>query len=240
MGTSERPRIEGAVLVVGAGGLGCPATLALALAGVETIGVADPDSVELSNLHRQILHGQADLGSGKAESAAAKVGSVDPSLRVRIHAARVTTTNVAAILADYDFVIDATDDPPTKFLLNDAAVVCGKPLTYAGVVGLEGQILTILPRQSACLRCLFPEPPAEGEVASCSAAGILGPLAGLVGALEAGEAIKYLTRSGDLLTDRLLRIDGGRMAFREVPLRPSPACPLCSRRATIHAIDGAR
>lgn len=224
--------VNGSVLVVGVGGLGCPAALALASAGVATLGLADGDRVDLSNLHRQVLHTASDLGAEKT-SAAVRLRRLALHPAVIVHPERVTAENVERILSRYDFVIDATDNPATKFLLNDAAVLLRKPLAYGGVVGLEGQLLTVLPGRSACLRCLFPEPPADHEIASCRAAGILGPLAGIVGTLQAQEAIKFLTGRGNLLADRLLTIDGRRMRFREVPLQRSQLCPLCGDHPTI-------
>ena len=229
--------MKGSVLVVGAGGLGCPAALALARAGVSTLGLADGDRVDLSNLHRQILHTTTDLGAEKT-AATARLGHAAQGPVVIAHPERVTPQNVERIFSRYDFVIDATDNPATKFLLNDASVLLGKPLAYGGVVGLEGQLLTILPGRSACLRCLFPEPPAEDEIASCRAAGILGPLAGIVGTLQALESLKFLAGRGDLLAGRLLTIDGRRMRFREVPIRRSPHCPLCGKRPTIRRLTG--
>lgn len=226
--------VNGKVLIVGIGGLGCPAALALTSARVSTLGLADGDRVDLSNLHRQLLHASSDLGTQKT-AAAERLRRLAPA--VIAHAERVTAENVERIVRPYDVVIDATDNPATKFLLNDAAVLLGKPLVYGGVVGLEGQILTILPGRSACLRCLFPEPPAEGEIASCRAAGILGPLAGVVGALQAAEALKVLTGGMGLLADRLLVIDARRMRFREVALRRSPDCPLCGEHPTIRDVS---
>jgi molybdopterin/thiamine biosynthesis adenylyltransferase len=152
-----------------------------------------------------------------------------------VHAERLTAANAEGILGAYDFVIDATDDVPTKFLLNDACVGRGTALVHAGVVGLRGQLMTILPRKSACLRCLFPEPPAEDESASCQEAGILGPLAGLVGALEGREAVKYLSGAEDLAADRLITIDAKTFRMRDVPLRRSPRCPTCGPRAAMEA-----
>jgi adenylyltransferase/sulfurtransferase len=217
-------------LIVGTGGLGCTAALTLAASGaIQTLGLADGDRVELSNLHRQLLQTDADLGADKTETAATKLRRLPGCPAIVTHPRRVTRGNVAEILSAYDFVIDATDNPESKFLLNDAAVWLRKPLVYGGVVALEGQLMTILPGQSACLRCLFPEAPGEGEVASCSEAGILGPLAAIVGALQAEEAVKYFDGRGDLLSDRLLTIDGRTLRFREVPVRRSPKCPLCGK-----------
>jgi molybdopterin-synthase adenylyltransferase len=191
--------------------------------------------VELSNLHRQLLHGAADIGRPKAEVAAQKLATIRPSLQIDLHVERLTAANAEEILQGYDFVIDATDDAPAKFLLNDACVLDAKPLVHAGVVGLRGQLMTILPRQSACLRCLFPELPTTDEITSCQQAGILGPLAGMIGALEGREAVKYLSGAGDLAADRLITIDARTLRMREVPLRRSPRCPTCGPRATIEA-----
>jgi molybdopterin-synthase adenylyltransferase len=190
-----------------------------------------------------MLHGPADVGRMKAVVAAEKLAAVAGSqVAFGVHAERVTAINAAAILADYQVIVDGTDNPRAKFLLNDAAVLLDKPLVHAGVVGLEGQLLTILPRRGACLRCLFPVPPADDEVASCSQAGILGPLAGMIGALEAREAVQILRGAGE--GDRLLTIDARSLRLREIPVRRSPDCPLCSPAATIHALhdseEGAR
>jgi molybdopterin-synthase adenylyltransferase len=223
------------VAVVGVGGLGAAAAIELVVNRIDRIGLVDGDRVELSNLHRQLLHGAADIGRPKAEVAAQKLTAIRPSLRIDVHAERLSTANAEEILGAYDFVIDATDDVPTKFLLNDVCVRGDTPLVHAGVVGLRGQLMTILPRRTACLRCLFPEPPAEDEGASCQQAGILGPLAGMVGALEGREAVKYLSGAGDLAADRLITIDARTLRIRSVPLRRSPHCPVCGPRATIGA-----
>jgi molybdopterin/thiamine biosynthesis adenylyltransferase len=216
------------VLVVGVGGLGAAAALELASGGVRRIGLVDPDRVELSNLHRQLLHGPSDVGCAKTESAAAKLVTLHPEVTVDARPRRLDSDCADAILAGYDFVIDATDHPPTKFLLNDRCVKAGKPFVYAGVVGFTGQMMTVLPGETACLRCLFPQPPDETEVASCAGAGILGPLAALVGTLQGIEALKYLGGAGDLVADRLLTIDARTLRMREVALRRSPACPVCA------------
>jgi molybdopterin/thiamine biosynthesis adenylyltransferase len=223
------------VLVVGVGGLGAGAAPELASRGIGRIGLVDGDRVELSNLHRQLLHGSRDIGRAKAETASATLRSRYPTLAVEARPERLDAENVQTTIAGYDFVIDATDDAPTKFLLNDACVLAGKPFVYAGVVGMNGQLMTILPGETACLRCLFPETPDADEVASCEAAGILGPLAALVGALEAIEAVKYLSGSGELAANRLLTIDARSLQVREIPLRRSAGCPACGTGATLGA-----
>jgi len=213
--------------VVGVGGLGVAAAVELASGGVERIGLVDGDRVELSNLHRQLLHGAADIGRPKAVVAAEKLVALRPALHVEPHVERITAANATALLGGYDFVIDATDDTLAKFLLNDVCVRSGKPLVYAGVVGLRGQLLTILPHRTACLRCLFPEPPSDDEVTTCQQAGILGPLAALIGALEAREAVSYLTGASLGAAGRLLTIDAATLRVRAVAVPRADGCPLC-------------
>jgi adenylyltransferase/sulfurtransferase len=216
---------RGSVVVIGVGGLGAAAALELAAARVGRIGLVDADRVEISNLHRQILHGPDDIGRPKAEVAAEKLRRAWPSLDLEVHVERLTADNAAALLTGYDVVIDATDDAPSKFLLNDACVSANRILIHAGVTGLSGQLFTIVPRRGACLRCLFPEVPNEGEIPSCRDAGILGPLAGLIGVLQAREALSAL--AGAPTTDRLLTVDARSLNVREVLLRRSPLCPVC-------------
>jgi molybdopterin/thiamine biosynthesis adenylyltransferase len=216
--------------VVGAGGLGVAAATELAQAhpGIERIGLVDGDRVEVSNLHRQLLHGLDDVGRLKAEVAAEKVRRLAPGIEVEARAERLDAGNVARARAGDAVVIDATDNASAKFLLNDFCVLGGTPLVHAGVVGLVGQLMTIVPGETACLRCLFPDPPSDEETVSCQAAGVLGPLAALIGALQAREAVKLLGGAGEVCADRLMTIDGRSLHIREVPLRRSPACPLCA------------
>ena len=223
------------MLVVGVGGLGAAAARELANRGIGRIGLVDGDRVELSNLHRQLLHGPGDVGRPKAEIASEALRALHPALEIEARTVRLDASNVETMIGGYDFVIDATDDVPTKFLLNDACVLAGKPFVYAGVAGTSGQLMTVLPGESACLRCLFPETPDEDEVGSCQAAGILGPLAALVGTFEAIEAVKYLSGDGELAADRLLTIDARSLRVREIPLRRSPGCPACAPRAPLGA-----
>lgn len=216
------------VLVVGVGALGCPAARALAAAGVGTIALVDPDRVELSNLHRQPLHGMASLGQLKVESAATRLRREFPGLRLEPHAVRLDEGNLPGLFAAADFVVDATDGAAAKLLINDGAVRGGTPFSHAGILGFLGQTLTVLPGRSACYRCLFPEPPSEAEVVSCRDAGVIGPLAGVVGTIQAGEAIKHLTGRGEPLVDLLLTIDGRSGRWRRVRLARNPRCPVCA------------
>lgn len=217
------------ILVVGAGGLGSPAALYLAAAGVGTLGIADGDAVELSNLHRQILHFTADIGRPKVESAAEKIRALNPGVRVVAHHAHLDGVNARKIIRDYDFVVDGTDNFPAKFLVGDACVAEGKPYAHAGILRFHGQALTWVPG-AACYRCVFREPPSPGAVPACCQAGVLGAVAGLLGVIQAAEAIRYVTGCGKLLVNRLLTVDLLDMAFREVPVRPDPACPACGGR----------
>jgi len=217
------------VVVVGAGGLGVAAVAELAARAVERLTIFDDDRVEVSNLHRQLLHGATDIGRPKAEVAAEKARRLAPQMDVDARVERLHRGNVVDALAGHDVVIDASDNATTKFLVNDVCVLRRVPLVHAGVVGLTGQLMTILPGETACLRCVFPDAPSDDETASCHAAGILGPLAALVGSLQAREAVKILTGEGRLIADRLMTIDCRSLRIREVPLRRSPTCPLCSK-----------
>ena len=225
------------MLVVGVGGLGSAAAMALARAGVGTIGLADPDRVELSNLHRQLLHTTADVGAFKVESAARKLVADEGGPIVSAHPYAVTDEEAPALFALHDFVIDATDRPSAKYLLNDAAVRSGVPLSHAGVVGFGGQLFTVLPGRSACLRCAFPEAPADDEAIGCREAGVLGPVAAILGALQADEAVRTVTGRGAILADRLLAIDGKTFRAREARLTRDPDCSACGPFASTHSPD---
>jgi molybdopterin/thiamine biosynthesis adenylyltransferase len=220
--------LAGRVLIIGAGGLGSPAALYLAAAGVGSIGIADSDVVDLSNLQRQILHATADVGVAKTSSAVAKLAAINPDLKLNAHQLRVDSDNIAELLAGYDFVLDCTDNFDAKFLINDACVFAGKPYSHGGILKYSGQTMTVLPGTSACYRCIFPEPPDEITSLTCSRAGVLGVLPGVIGTIQATEAIKSLLGIGELLLDRLLTYDSLNMKFREIPLRRSPHCPVCS------------
>jgi adenylyltransferase/sulfurtransferase len=215
-------------LVVGAGGLGSPAAFYLAAAGVGTLGLIDADEVELSNLQRQILHFTADIGLAKVESARAKLNQLNPEVEIKVYPARLEPENAEGIVAEYDFVIDGSDNFSTKFLLNDIAVKNQIAFCHAGVVRLQGQVMTVLPGKSACYRCVFREPPPVEEILSCQQAGILGAVAGTIGTIQATEAIKFLTGFEEgLLTDQLLTYDAKWMKFHLVPVKKNSACAAC-------------
>ncbi len=234
---SDHPVRNGKVLVVGVGGLGCPAALTLARAGVGTVGLIDPDVVELSNLQRQILHATPDIGRPKVDSAREKLLRVNPTITIIPYFQRLSVATLPVLFRDYDFIIDGTDGVATKFLINDGAVLLRKPFSYAGIVQFHGQTLTVLPRISTCLRCLFPDPPSGDEIPTCQESGIIGSLAGSVGILQAAEAIKYLRGTGKLLTDRLLTYDALALRWREVQVRRNRHCPLCGEHPTITDLE---
>ena len=216
------------VLVVGAGGLGSPAAFYVAAAGVGTLGLIDADQVELSNLQRQILHFTPDIGMSKVESARAKLSELNPEVEIKIYPARLECGNAEEIIAEYDFIIDGSDNFATKFLLNDIAVKQQIAFSHAGVVRLQGQVMTVIPGKSACYRCVFREPPPAEEILSCQQAGILGSVAGTIGTIQATEAIKYLTGFEEgLLTDQLLTYDAKWMKFHLVPVKKNSACAAC-------------
>ncbi len=220
--------LRGKVLIIGAGGLASPAALYLAAAGVGTIGIADADSVELSNLNRQILHGTPDIGTAKVLSAQRKLSDINPGVKVIGLQCMITADNIAGIIADYDFIIDATDNFDAKFLINDTCIRAGKTFSHGGVLRFRGQTLTVRPNISPCFRCIFPEPPPDDVALSCSRDGILGIVPGIIGTAQACEAIKYLLGIGGLLTGRLLTCELLDMRFREISVAANPACPVCS------------
>jgi molybdopterin-synthase adenylyltransferase len=223
----------GRVMIIGAGGLGSPVALYLAAAGVGTIGIADGDCVELSNLQRQIAHQTADLGQPKVFSARAKMTAINPEVRVVPHETWVTAANIPDLIAGYDFVIDATDNFAAKFLINDACVLAGIPFSHGGVLRFEGQTLTVRPGMSACYRCIFPEPPVGDLARACSRAGVIGILPGVIGTIQATEALKFFLGVGEPLTGRLLTYNALTMKFRDVPFRKNPRCPVCGTHPTI-------
>jgi molybdopterin-synthase adenylyltransferase len=216
------------VLVIGVGGLGSPAALYLAAAGLGTLGLVDPDRVELSNLQRQILHTTPDLSRRKVESAKTKISKLNPDVETVVYPVRLEEDNAAGIFSGYDFIVDGSDNFSTKFVVNDIAVRMGIAFSHAGIVRLQGQTMTIVPRKSACYRCLFDEPPPPEEILNCQQAGILGAVAGTIGSIQATEAVKYLVGFEEgLLTDRLLTYDAKSMKFRTVEVRRNAYCAAC-------------
>ena len=223
------PRLaDASVLVIGVGALGCAAADALAGAGIGRLTLVDHDRVERSNLHRQLLHRTADLGRPKVESARDALAARHPALAMAVAPVRFGDDNAAALVHGHACVVDATDGIATKFLINDLVVGLRTPLVHAGIVRFQGQLMTILPGVSACYRCLFGAPPPDGSVPSCQEAGVLGSLAGTIGALQAAEAIRLVCGTGALLADRLLTYDALAARFRHVKLRRNPACPTCA------------
>ena len=227
---------QGRVLVIGAGGLGCPAAFYLAAAGIGTLGIMDGDQVELSNLQRQILHATSDLGRAKVESATEKLTRLNPEVDVRAYPVRLTVENAAEIFAAYDFIVDGSDNFETKFLVNDVAVTLGKPFSHAGIVRFQGQTMTVVPGKSACYRCVFQEPPVPGEILNCQQAGILGAIAGTIGSIQATEAIKYVAGlEEDLLLDRILTYDAKSVTFRTIEVQRNPRCSTCADKKSAEA-----
>ena len=228
--------LRSSVLLVGAGGLGSPAALYLAAAGVGTIGLIDPETVALSNLHRQILHTAEAVGRAKTLSAAARLAAIDPGIAVRPIQARLSPENAPAHLAGYDLVLDGSDNIPTRYLVNDACVLAGTPMIHGAAVAFGGQLMTILPKRSACFRCVFPESPLPDGIPNCQDAGVLGSVVGILGSLMAHEALKHLAGIGEPLADRLLVFEGRSSRFREVPLRRDRGCAVCGDAPAIHEL----
>ena len=223
------------VLCVGAGGLGSPLTLYLAAAGVGTIGVVEYDAVDLTNIQRQILYGTGDVGRPKLEAASERLRDLNPSIEIVPHAARLTSENVMEIVAPYDIVADGTDNFPTRYLVNDACAIAGKPNVYASIFRFDGQITVFDARRGPCYRCLFPEPPPPGMVPSCAEGGVLGVLPGIVGSLQALEVLKLVLGKGEPLIGRLILFDALGFTFHEVAVKKDPACPVCGPSPTITA-----
>lgn len=229
--------LASSVLLVGAGGLGSPAALYLAAAGVGRLGIIDPEVVAPSNLHRQVLHDSGAVGRPKVHSARERLTALNPDVTVRAYQERLNAANALELVRGYDVVLDGSDNFPTRYLVNDACILTDRPLVHGGVVHLRGQVLTVRPRQSACVRCVFPEPPRPGDIPSCQDAGVLGTVAGVVGSLMAHEVLKLLSGIGDPLTDRLLVFDGRRGRMREVAVRRDPGCAVCGEAPSIQALS---
>jgi len=221
------------VLCIGAGGLGSPLALYLAAAGVGTLGIVDFDVVDYTNLQRQIIHSTADVGRKKLDSAAEKLKAINPFLTIKTFDTRLTSDNALKIFADFDIIADGTDNFPTRYLVNDACVLTGKPNVYGSIFRFEGQASVFATEQGPCYRCLYPEPPPPGLVPSCAEGGVLGILPGLVGVMQATEVIKLILGKGEPLIGRLLLVDALGMKFRELKLRKNPDCPVCGTHPTI-------
>src|SRR6476620_9447482 len=221
------------VLVIGTGGLGSPLALYLAAAGVGTLGLVDFDTVDVSNLQRQIIHGTRDVGRSKCQSAADKLRDINPAVTLVIHEGRFTSKNALEILKAYDIVVDGTDNFPTRYLVNDACVLTGKPTVYGSIFRFEGKATVFAYQGGPCYRCLYPEPPPPGLVPSCAEGGVLGILPGTIGLIQATETVKLILGKGEPLVGRLLLYDALAMRFRELKLRKNPECPVCGTHPTV-------
>ena len=237
VGIDGQRRLKGArVLCVGAGGLGSPAAMYLAAAGIGTLGIVDDDAVDASNLQRQILHDSAGLGRPKVESARDRLKAINPNVSVEMHHVRLTSANAFDILGRYDVVLDGADNFPTRYLVNDACVLLGKPNAFGAVFRFEGQASVFATKSGPCYRCIYPEPPPPGLVPSCAEAGVFGVLPGIIGTIQATETIKLVLGVGETLVGRLLLYDAMRMAFRELKVPKDPDCPVCGPRPSVREL----
>jgi adenylyltransferase/sulfurtransferase len=221
------------VLCIGAGGLGSPVAMYLAAAGVGRIGIVDFDVVDHSNLQRQVIHGTPDVGRLKLDSARDRLNALNPEVKVETHAVALSSENALELLADYDIIVDGTDNFPTRYLVNDACVILGKPNVYGSIFRFEGQASVFATKGGPCYRCLYPEPPPPGLVPSCAEGGVLGVLPGVIGMIQATEAIKLIMGVGEPLVNRFMIYDALRMRFRELKLRKDPECPVCGDDPTV-------
>lgn len=229
----QKKLLNASVLIIGAGGLGAPAALYLAAAGVGTIGIVDADEVDLSNLQRQVIHTTNDVGKAKVKSAAETMEAINPDVTVKTYRTFVDSTNIMDLIKDYDFIIDGTDNFPAKFLINDACVMAGKPFSHAGIIRFKGQLMTYVPGEGPCYRCVFKNPPPKDAVPTCKQAGVIGAMGGVIGSLQAMEAIKYIIGKGDLLTGKLLTYDALKMEFHTIKLPKDDHCAVCGDEPTI-------
>ena len=229
----QKKLLNASVLIIGAGGLGAPAALYLAAAGVGTIGIVDADEVDLSNLQRQVIHTTNDVGKAKVKSAAETMEAINPDVTVKTYRTFVDSTNIMDLIKDYDFIIDGTDNFPAKFLINDACVMAEKPFSHAGIIRFKGQLMTYVPGEGPCYRCVFKNPPPKDAVPTCKQAGVIGAMGGVIGSLQAMEAIKYIIGKGDLLTGKLLTYDALKMEFHTIKLPKDDHCAVCGDEPTI-------
>ncbi|HVM33534.1 MAG TPA: molybdopterin-synthase adenylyltransferase MoeB [bacterium] len=232
----QKKLLNAKVLVVGAGGLGCPISLYLAAAGVGTIGLVDFDTVDASNLQRQVLFTTEDVGKPKVEAAAKRLQALNPDVTVKTYAVALKSDNIMDILKDYDMIIDGTDNFPTRYLTNDAAVLQGKPNVYGSIFRFEGQVTVFKAPEGPCYRCLYPEPPPPGEVPSCAEGGVMGAMVGTVGAIQATEAIKLITGAGKPAIGKFVIYNSLDMNFRTLKLHKDPNCPVCGKNPTVKAL----
>ena len=230
----QKKLLNGKVLIIGAGGLGAPAAMYLAAAGVGTIGIADADVVDLSNLQRQVIHSTNDIGKEKVLSAKETMQAINPDVEVRTYHEFISSDNILDIISEYDFILDGTDNFPAKFLINDACVMAKKPFSHAGIIRFKGQLMTVIPGEGPCYRCVFKNPPPKDAVPTCKQAGVIGAMGGVIGSMQAMEAVKYLTGVGELLVGYLLTYDALKMDFHKIKLPPRGAgCAVCSDTPSI-------
>lgn len=229
----QKKLLNASVLIIGAGGLGAPAALYLAAAGVGTIGIVDADEVDLSNLQRQVIHTTNDVGKAKVKSAAETMEAINPDVTVKTYRTFVDSSNIMDLIKDYDFIIDGTDNFPAKFLINDACVMAEKPFSHAGIIRFKGQLMTYVPGEGPCYRCVFKNPPPKDAVPTCKQAGVIGAMGGVIGSLQAMEAIKYIIGKGDLLTGKLLTYDALKMEFHTIKFPKDDHCAVCGDEPTI-------
>lgn len=231
----QKKLLQSKVLIIGAGGLGAPAALYLAAAGVGIIGIADADEVDLSNLQRQVIHTTSDVGKAKVQSARETIEAINPDVTVNTYRTFVAADNIMELIAEYDFIIDGTDNFPAKFLINDACVLAKKPFSHAGIIRWGGQLMTYVPGEGACYRCIFENPPPPDAVPTCRQAGVVGAMGGVIGSLQAMEAVKYIIGKGELLTGFMLTYDALKMEFHKIKLPKRDSCAVCGRHPTIAA-----
>jgi len=232
-GKGQKKLLEAKVFLVGAGGLGSPAAFYLAAAGIGKIGIADNDNVDFSNLQRQILHSTKDVDYPKAQSAKETIEDLNPDVEVVPYTDRLNSDNIIDIIKDYDVILDGSDNFPTRYLVNDACVMLGKPLSHGAIFRFDGQATTIIPGEGPCYRCLYETPPPPDLVPSCQEAGVLGVIAGTIGVIQATEVIKLILGKGDLLNGKLLLYDSLGMDFKKLKIQRNPDCPICSKNPTI-------
>jgi molybdopterin/thiamine biosynthesis adenylyltransferase/rhodanese-related sulfurtransferase len=237
VGVDGQKRLKASsILLIGAGGLGSPLGLYLAAAGIGRLGLVDFDVVDFSNLQRQVLHGTADVGRPKLHSARDRLAAINPEVRIDLYEEHLTSKNAMRLFEPYDIIIDGTDNFPTRYLVNDACVLLKKPNVYGSIFRFDGQASVFHPPYGPCYRCLYPEPPPPGEVPSCAEGGVLGILPGVIGVIQATEAVKLILGKGEPLIGRLMHYDALAMKFREFKVRRNPSCPMCGDHPTIHAL----